>query len=85
MSKQPWMVASKEDIWDKCVFEHHCLGQKYSYTVQANAEKWEELMDWCLANLEYDTWCWEHTGSYVGYTLKFLHERDAILARLTWE
>ena len=84
MSKQPWGFPTRGDIWDQCVFDHHCVRHEYSHTVQANAEKWEELMDWCLENLEYDTWSWEHTGGYVEYTLKFLHERDAILARLAW-
>jgi hypothetical protein len=85
VSRQSWEFPDKPDIWDRYVFDHHCVNNKYPHTVKANAENWEELMDWCLSNFENNTWCWNHTGGFVEYTLKFLHERDAILARLTWE
>lgn len=83
-SKKKWKFPAKPDIWDMCVFDHHCVSTNYPHSVSVNADNWEELMDWCFTQFENHTWCWEHTGAYVEYTLKFKNESDAILARLTW-
>ena len=75
-------------MYDDLVLHHgSSTGKQHQHGVRlTNTMVTDDHIDWCLENLEMDSWTWEdqHIMGVDFAMFTFVREEDSVLFRLVW-